>query len=142
MFLYKQREIKIGKEVRSAIMVLFGVGKHKAFLAVSKLALRFPCKTNLLNLYLFNFLGSVLNYLTLLDVHIKREIQQNIFSLIEIGSYRGERHKDNLPVRGQRTRTNAKTRKKSIKLNYKEDEKVSEKVVISVVRKAKANYKE
>ena len=42
---------------------------------------------------------------------LRREIQLNIKRLIEIGSYRGLRHKRNLPVRGQRTRTNARTRK-------------------------------
>ncbi|PJF47753.1 MAG: 30S ribosomal protein S13 [Chloroflexi bacterium] len=42
---------------------------------------------------------------------LRREVQLNIKRLIEIGSYRGLRHKRNLPVRGQRTRTNARTRK-------------------------------
>ena len=42
---------------------------------------------------------------------LRRETQLNIKRLIEIGSYRGLRHRRNLPVRGQRTRTNARTRK-------------------------------
>ncbi len=42
---------------------------------------------------------------------LRREVQLNIKRLIEIGSYRGLRHKRGLPVRGQRTRTNARTRK-------------------------------
>jgi small subunit ribosomal protein S13 len=42
---------------------------------------------------------------------LRREVQMNIKRLIEIGSYRGLRHRRNLPVRGQRTRTNARTRK-------------------------------
>jgi len=42
---------------------------------------------------------------------LRREVQQNIRRLIEIGSYRGHRHRRNLPVRGQRTRTNARTRR-------------------------------
>lgn len=42
---------------------------------------------------------------------LRREVQLNIKRLIEIGSYRGLRHRRNLPVRGQRTRTNARTRK-------------------------------
>ncbi len=42
---------------------------------------------------------------------LRREVQLNIKRLIEIGCYRGLRHKRNLPVRGQRTRTNARTRK-------------------------------
>lgn len=42
---------------------------------------------------------------------LRREVQLNIKRLIEIGCYRGLRHRRNLPVRGQRTRTNARTRK-------------------------------
>jgi small subunit ribosomal protein S13 len=42
---------------------------------------------------------------------LRREVSQNIRRLIQIGSYRGLRHKRGLPVRGQRTKTNAKTRK-------------------------------
>jgi small subunit ribosomal protein S13 len=42
---------------------------------------------------------------------LRRSLQMNIKRLIEIGSYRGLRHRRNLPVRGQRTRTNSRTRK-------------------------------
>jgi small subunit ribosomal protein S13 len=42
---------------------------------------------------------------------LRRQVQMNIRRLIEIGSYRGLRHRRGLPVRGQRTRTNARTRK-------------------------------
>ena len=44
---------------------------------------------------------------------LRSEIAQNVKRLIEINSYRGSRHKKNLPVRGQRTRTNARTHKGS-----------------------------
>jgi small subunit ribosomal protein S13 len=42
---------------------------------------------------------------------LRREVQMNIKRLVEIGCYRGLRHRRNLPVRGQRTKTNARTRK-------------------------------
>ena len=42
---------------------------------------------------------------------LRKEVSMNIKRLIEIGSYRGFRHRRNLPVRGQRTHTNARTRK-------------------------------
>jgi small subunit ribosomal protein S13 len=42
---------------------------------------------------------------------LRKEVNQNIKRLMEIGSYRGQRHRRNLPVRGQRTRTNARTRR-------------------------------
>ncbi|MBL8146106.1 MAG: 30S ribosomal protein S13 [Anaerolineae bacterium] len=46
-----------------------------------------------------------------LEGDLRREVQLNIKRLSEIGSYRGLRHRRNLPLRGQRTRTNARTRK-------------------------------
>ncbi|MDI6606529.1 MAG: 30S ribosomal protein S13, partial [Candidatus Omnitrophota bacterium] len=46
-----------------------------------------------------------------LEGDLRRDISQNIKRLMEIGSWRGLRHKKGLPVRGQRTRTNARTRK-------------------------------
>ena len=42
---------------------------------------------------------------------LRREVSLNIKRLVEIGSYRGRRHREGLPVRGQRTKTNARTRK-------------------------------
>ncbi|MBQ6224367.1 MAG: 30S ribosomal protein S13, partial [Campylobacter sp.] len=42
---------------------------------------------------------------------LRREVSQNIHRLIEIGSYRGNRHRRNLPARGQRTKTNSRTRR-------------------------------
>jgi small subunit ribosomal protein S13 len=52
----------------------------------------------------------IVNRLTV-EGDLRRETQMNIKRLMEIGSYRGLRHRRNLPVRGQRTRTNARTRK-------------------------------
>lgn len=46
-----------------------------------------------------------------LEADLRREVQMNIKRLIEIGCYRGLRHRRSLPVRGQRTRTNARTRR-------------------------------
>lgn len=47
----------------------------------------------------------------LVEGDLRREVQMNIKRLIEIGSYRGLRHRRNLPTRGQRTRTNARTKR-------------------------------
>lgn len=49
------------------------------------------------------------NYVT--EGDLRREVNENIKRLIDIGSYRGSRHRKALPVRGQRTKTNARTRK-------------------------------
>lgn len=62
---------------------------------------------------------------------LRREIVNNVKRLIEIGAYRGIRHKRNLPVRGQRTRTNARTKRGSRKtvgaVKAKEESKAADK---------------
>ena len=56
-----------------------------------------------------------------LEGDLRREVSMNIKRLMDLGSYRGMRHRRGLPVRGQRTRTNARTRKgprkQAVKLN-------------------------
>lgn len=56
-------------------------------------------------------LASILDKDYTVEGTLRRQIQQNIARLRDIGSYRGLRHRRGLPVRGQRTRTNARTRK-------------------------------
>ena len=46
-----------------------------------------------------------------MEGELRREVAQNIHRAIEIGSYKGQRHLRNLPVRGQRTKTNSRTRR-------------------------------
>jgi small subunit ribosomal protein S13 len=47
----------------------------------------------------------------LVEGDLRRDVRQNVQRLIDINSYRGQRHRRNLPVRGQRTKTNARTRR-------------------------------
>ncbi|MSR31260.1 MAG: 30S ribosomal protein S13 [Gemmataceae bacterium] len=56
-------------------------------------------------------LANILDREYVVEGPLRRQIQQNIGRLRDIGSYRGNRHRRNLPVRGQRTKTNARTRK-------------------------------
>lgn len=56
-------------------------------------------------------LREVINKNYMVEGNLRREVQMNIKRLIEIGCYRGLRHRRALPVRGQRTKTNARTRK-------------------------------
>ena len=56
------------------------------------------------------------------DLH--REVSQNVKRLMEIGCYRGLRHRRGLPVRGQRTHTNARTRKRPAQANRRQEEVV------------------
>lgn len=58
---------------------------------------------------------------------LRKEVSQNIKRLMEIGSYRGARHRRNLPVRGQRTNTNARTRKGPRRASVATKKKVTKK---------------
>ena len=58
-----------------------------------------------------NRIRTVIEQQGLVEGDLRKEVSMNIKRLIEIGSYRGYRHRRNLPVRGQRTHTNARTRK-------------------------------
>lgn len=75
------------------------------------MGLSYPYFLRNLNYYNLNFLIYLLKGLNLSDTKIKRNIELNINQLILINSYKGMRHKLNLPVRGQRTRTNAGTQR-------------------------------
>jgi small subunit ribosomal protein S13 len=58
-----------------------------------------------------NRIRTVIEQQGMVEGDLRKEVSMNIKRLIEIGSYRGFRHRRNLPVRGQRTHTNARTRK-------------------------------
>lgn len=117
MFAYKQVILQLTLEIRAALKHIYGIGKYKAFCICARLGLSFPFIMKNLNNYYFMMLAFILDFYSWLEARIKRFYSQNIKKLIEISIYRGLRHKDSLPTRGQRTRTNAKT-KKGIKINF------------------------
>lgn len=117
MFIYKQLTLNINKEIRLALQAILGIGWHKSNIIGSKLGLSFPFLFKNLNSYNMQLLSFILDYYTWLDARIKHLVFQNIKRLYEINAYKGLRHKDSLPTRGQRTRTNASTKKK-IKLIF------------------------
>jgi len=112
MFLYKKSYLPLNCELRNSLCYIFGVGYFKSFLICCKLGLSFPYFISNFNGYYFYLLSSILNAFTWLQVRIKNKLKNNIIKLIDIGCYRGIRHEDYLPCRGQRTRTNARCRKK------------------------------
>lgn len=117
MFAYKQVILPVLSEIRAALQYIYGVGKYKAFYICARLGFGFPFTLKSLNTYYSMFLFFILDYFTWLEARIKRIYKQNVRFLVDLNSYKGIRHKDRLPVRGQRTRTNSKTRKKT-KFNY------------------------
>lgn len=134
MFLYKQINLNLTREIRNSIQDILGVGWYKSILVCSKMGLSYPFSCGNLNLFYFYILSSILDFVTILEVRIKRFIYDNISRSFEIQSYKGFRHKDSLPSRGQRTRTNAST-KKRINYNLKDAiEKKKEKKVVEKKR--------
>jgi small subunit ribosomal protein S13 len=112
MFVYKQYNLNLNKEIRSSLQLIYGIGWYKSILICSKMGLAYPFLFKNLNSYNKHLLSFILDFYTWLEVRIKRIIYQNIKKYFDIESYVGIRHKDRLPVRGQRTRTNAKTKKR------------------------------
>lgn len=111
MFLFRDITILEKKEIRSALKQIYGVGWYKANLIANLIGLAYPFFSNNLNYYNINLILFLLKGLVLSDTRIKRIIDNNITRLITISSYRGARHSMSLPVRGQRTRTNAGTQR-------------------------------
>lgn len=112
MFIYKQVTLNNNREVRLSLQAIFGIGWYKSNIVSVKMGLSFPFLFKNLNNYNLQILSYILDFYTWLEIRIKHYIFQNIKRLFEINSYKGFRHKDSLPVRGQRTRTNASTKKK------------------------------
>jgi len=98
------------KRVEYAIRYIHGVGPTRSKAIVKEAGLD-PAKKadDLTPEELRSLLGVIQQYRV--EGDLRREVSQNIRRLISIGSYRGLRHRRGLPVRGQRTSTNARTRK-------------------------------
>lgn len=111
MFNFRNVDLPINRELRSSLQTIKGVGWHKAIYISSKCGFAYPFFTSNLNFYKFGLLAFMLKYLVLSDVRVERLISLRIKELIALKCYRGLRHRDVLPVRGQRTRTNAGVRR-------------------------------
>jgi small subunit ribosomal protein S13 len=99
------------KRVEVGLTYLFGVGPTRARAILS--ATKVNPDTRIKDLTEAE-VSSIREYISKnykVEGDLRREVQLSIKRLIEIGSYRGLRHRRNLPVRGQRTRTNSRTRK-------------------------------
>ena len=99
------------KRIEASLPYIYGVGKNnvKKILEVAKIDGNKRAKdlTDDEIMKITNILQSTY----LVEGDLRREIGQNVKRLIDIGSYRGSRHRKGLPTRGQRTKTNARTRK-------------------------------
>ena len=93
-----------------ALTAIYGIGRTraKAICAATSIAEEAKIK-ELSEAQIDTLREEVANYIV--EGDLRREVSMNIKRLIDIGAYRGLRHKKGLPVRGQRTHTNARTRK-------------------------------
>jgi small subunit ribosomal protein S13 len=99
------------KRVECALRYLFGVGSGRARIVVAQCKIDPAKKAGDLTPDEIRHITAFIQEHYRVEGDLRREVSQNIRRLISIGSYRGLRHKRGLPVRGQRTRTNARTRK-------------------------------
>ncbi len=98
------------KRIEYALRYIYGIGlsRAKAILAEAKIESK---KADDLTPDELRSLIGIIQTQYRVEGDLRREVAQNIRRLISIGSYRGSRHRKGLPVRGQRTSTNARTRK-------------------------------
>jgi small subunit ribosomal protein S13 len=99
------------KHVNIALTYIYGIGHPRADRIVGAAQVDPMKKVQDLNEEEVNRIRQVIEGEGMVEGDLRKDISMNIKRLIEIGSYRGSRHRKNLPVRGQRTHTNARTRK-------------------------------
>ncbi|MFA4884511.1 MAG: 30S ribosomal protein S13 [Desulfotomaculaceae bacterium] len=99
------------KRVEIALTYVFGIGKPTSQKILSQTGVNPDTRVKNLTEEEVNRLREVIEKSHKVEGDLRREIALNIKRLIEIGCYRGLRHRRGMPVRGQRTKTNARTRK-------------------------------
>ncbi len=99
------------KRVEIALRYIYGIGPTRAMEIIKKAGIQAGVRADKLSDENIAKITSILQTDYLVEGDLRRTIAQDIRRLIAIGSYRGIRHRRGLPVRGQRTKTNARTRK-------------------------------
>lgn len=101
----KQKKAYIG------LTYIFGIGQHSAIEILKKADVNPDKKVGELSEEEIAKIRAIMTSDFKVEGALRSEVQQNIKRLMDIGAYRGLRHRRGLPVRGQRTRTNSRTRK-------------------------------
>ena len=99
------------KRVEIALTYVFGIGLSSSQKILKQTSINPDTRVRDLTEDQVNRLREVIDRTFKVEGDLRREVALNIKRLIEIGSYRGLRHRRNLPVRGQRTKTNARQRR-------------------------------
>lgn len=104
-------DIPNDKPIWVSLCYIYGVGPHNSKVILKEIGIDMARRAkDLTEDELAKIIG-VIDRTYLVEGALRRQNQQNIQRLKEIQSYRGNRHRRNLPIRGQRTRSNARTRK-------------------------------
>ena len=99
------------KRVEIALTYIYGIGVSRSNKILGKAGIDPSVRVKDLSEEESNRIAKIIDAEGGVEGDLRKEIAMNIKRLMEIGSYRGMRHRRNLPVRGQRTHTNARTRK-------------------------------
>ncbi len=99
------------KRVQISLTYIYGIGKSRAAMICEKAGVSVNAKTNALTEEEAGRIRQIIQDDGRVEGDLRKETQLNIKRLMDIGCYRGLRHRRGLPVRGQRTHTNARTRK-------------------------------
>ena len=99
------------KRIEIALRYIYGIGPHLARSVLKEAGVDMNTRAKNLTEDEVTRIAGVIDRNYLVEGQLRRQVQQNIARLRDIGSYRGTRHRRGLPVRGQRTRSNARTRK-------------------------------
>ncbi|MCX5832878.1 MAG: 30S ribosomal protein S13 [Deltaproteobacteria bacterium] len=99
------------KRMEIALTYIYGIGRSKSVYILDKAGVSNDTKTDNLADSEITAIRNVIDKELKVEGDLRREISMSIKRLMDIGAYRGLRHRKGLPVRGQRTSTNARTRK-------------------------------
>ena len=99
------------KRIEIGMTYIYGIGRTTSQSILSRLNINPNTKTDDLTEEQINDIRKVIDSNYKVEGELRKEVNLNIKRLIEIGCYRGIRHRHNLPARGQRTRTNARARR-------------------------------
>ena len=99
------------KRAAIGLTYIYGVGRSRAVSVLEEAAINADTKIRDLNEDELNKIRAILDQQGDIEGDLRKRIQMDIKRLMDIGCYRGLRHRRSLPVRGQRTSTNARTRK-------------------------------
>ena len=104
-------DIPKDKRVETSLQYIYGIGSHTSRQILSSSGVSPDTKVKDLSEQEVSRIREVIDKEYKVEGGLRKEVNLNIKRLIEIGSYRGLRHRRGLPARGQRTRTNARTKR-------------------------------